>query len=267
VTTMGILHGARALTRAQRALPATRTMQLSDGPLEYIIAGEGSPAIVLVNEGMLPLNWWARVLAQLAQISTVYAYNRRGVGASAAPRKPQTATVVVDELRAALAAADLQPPHVLVGHGLGALHVNLYARRFPQELAGVVLLEPTHPDDDILERLLRFLPRPIMRALISAGRSESQRNAEDRFMTQTAREINQAGPFPDLPLTVISGARAPSAWAMSRERIARHAARQQQLVALSAIGKHTIAARSGHSPQVSNPEIVVRAIREIINGG
>ena len=166
-----MLRGLKALADAQSALPATRTAQLAGGPMEYVVAGDGEPTVVLIGGLGVPIDGWALVLPELARTATVIAFNRRGPGFPAQAR-PQTGSAVVDLLRELLAAAGAPPPYVLVGHAVGGLYANLFARRFPHELAGLVLLEPTHPADELHERRLRFLP-PARRAEVAAPTSSS----------------------------------------------------------------------------------------------
>ena len=256
-----VLHGLKALAGAQSALPATRTAAVTGGPLEYVRAGDGEPAVVLIGGCGLPIEGWALVLPRVIEISTVVVCNRRGVGASAEPQRPQTGTVVADMLRELLDAIGVPPPYVLVGQGTGGLYANLFARRFEREVAGVVLVEATHPDDDIDERRLRFLPRSYRPA---GSRKGARRYDELHFLDETAREIENAGPFPDLPLTVVSGSRTPHRWSMSPQQIRTHVARQKQLVTLSPRGAHVVAPASGHFPQVTDHETVTRAVSEMV---
>ena len=118
----------------------------------------------------------------------------------------------------------------------------------------MLLLAVTHPDDDDLERRfpLALAPR------------HARLHGEQPFAAQVALEIEQAGPFPDVPLTVVSSGRAPPWAAVARERIDSHNTRQQQLVALSTKGKHIVVPRLGLFPQASDAEVVVQAVREII---
>ena len=254
-----MLRSLKALADAQSMLPATRTAQLANGPMEYVVAGDGEPTVLLIGGLGVPIDGWALVLPELARSGTVVAFNRRGRGFPAQAR-PQTGSAVVDVLRELLAAAGATPPYVLVGHAVGGLYANLYARRFPHELAGLVLLEPTHPADQLHERRLRFLP-PARRA------RGARRPDEQRFLRETAAQIEQAGPFPDVPLIVVSGSKTPPRWAMSPERIRTHAARQLELARLSALGRHTVAPASGHFPQVTDPAVVVRAVRDVAGAG
>ncbi len=213
-------RGLRAIAAAQGTLPATRRADLDEGTVEYLLAGEGAPVVVLLNGLGVPLQGWALVVAELARDTTVFAHNRLGLGASSAPRRPQTGTAIVDVLRATLAAAAVEPPFVVVGHALGGLYANLYARLYPQEIAGVVLLEATHPDDDLLERHFRFLPRALTRALIATSVTEQGRNAEQRHLAQTTREIAAAGPFPPCrwPSSAAPRRRRSGRWRRSASR-------------------------------------------------
>jgi pimeloyl-ACP methyl ester carboxylesterase len=258
-------RGFRALAGAQRELPEARVATLAAGEVQYIAAGKGSPAVVLLSSFGVPFQTWALVWRELAASTTSFAYNRLGVGASAPPQQPQTGTAVVDMVREALSSAGLEPPYVLVAHGLGGLYAQLYARRFPQELVGLVLVESTHPDDDVLERRLRFLPRGWA-TILTAGavRRGVRRHSELRFHEHTRAEIRAAGPFPDIPLAVVTGERPSSRLTTSPTVAQRHDRRQRDLVVMSPQGLQFLAPKSGHFPQITDPEVVVMATRHIL---
>lgn len=226
--------------------------------VEYAVAGKGTPAIVLLNGAGGPLEGWFRVLAPLEAVSTVVAYNRLGIGRSSEPLEPQTGDVVVCGLRALLDELGLRPPHLLVGHSLGGLYVNLFARTYPEEVAAVVFLEAAAPADSALvdehgTGLQRFAQR-VGDAVF--GRDEF---GEAACVPETVKMIARAGAFPPVPVVVVSGGRpARSVPAAVRDARARH---QAALVALSPSGQHVIARRSGHFPQLSEPGLVSEAIR------
>jgi pimeloyl-ACP methyl ester carboxylesterase len=258
-------RGFRALADAQRTMPEPQVARLVEGDIQYITAGEGSPAVVLLSSFGVPIPTWALVWHDLAVTATVFAYNRHGVGASAAPRQAQTGIAVVDTLRKTLASAGIEPPYVLVGHGLGGLFAQLYTRRFPHEVAGMVLVESAHPDDDALERRLRFLP-PRLAAAMTAGalRGTARVHSEHRYHAQTAAAIRTAGPFPDIRLAVVTGERVPSKLTTAQPQAERHDRRQLDLVALSPQGTRLLAPHSGHFPQITDPDVVVRATRQVL---
>jgi len=194
----------------------------------------------------------------------VIAYNRPGVGNSSKPTQPQTGSHMVESLKAVLHAANLKSPYVLVGHSLGGLIVNLFARQYPSEVSSAILIEATAPKDiaallmheNALQRAIRSFLDKI---------APPNPNAETQHVEKTVIEIAGASAFPTIPLTVISGGKPAMAWATKAQALTARAAHQKELVALSSLGKHLIAARSGHFPQFSEPELVVSAIREMAN--
>jgi len=95
-------RGFRALGDAQRALPKPQTATLAEGDVQYVVAGEGRPAVALLSTFAFPHWAWALIWGELAATTTVFAYDRLGVGDSAAPQHPQTGNAVVDTLRKTL---------------------------------------------------------------------------------------------------------------------------------------------------------------------
>lgn len=248
-----------------KSLPPRQTAQIQGCTLEYITSGSGSPAIVLVNGAGGPLEGWYRVYAELAAISTVFAYNRPGIGGSDRPNSPQTGDVIVTILRELLMTIGIVPPYILVGHSLGGLYVNLFARRFPGEVAGVVLLDAAAPGDEILQHTYQTTLQRGLNAVIGLfdpifGRDK---NREVAFVSETVNQLNNAGPFPDVPLIVVSGGKPISPVFMSAKALQIRRENQMALSALSRYGEQMIAARSGHFPQFSEPERVVRAIQQV----
>nr|WP_246457933.1 alpha/beta fold hydrolase [Saccharopolyspora gloriosae] len=94
---------------------------------------------------MSGLYYW-NVHDLVAEFTTSVLHDRLGLGWSDAVELPRTGAQVTDDLRELLRAANVPGPYVLVGHSLGGLHARLYAKRFPAEIAGLVLLDPTHED-------------------------------------------------------------------------------------------------------------------------
>ena len=89
---------------------------------------------------------FALVQERVAEFATAILYDRAGTGWSDDAELPRSATEVTDELRAVLQATAGPAPYVLVGHSLGGAYVQRYAQRFPDEVAGLVLLDPAHED-------------------------------------------------------------------------------------------------------------------------
>lgn len=108
--------------------------------------GEGSPTVIL--DALFPgtVSNWVWVQPQIARATRVCAYDRAGLGWSDGGPAPRDAMQHAAELHALLQNADIDGPYVLVGHSLGALSVRMFADRYPQEVAGMVLVEGSDPD-------------------------------------------------------------------------------------------------------------------------
>lgn len=132
------------LTATPCAAQSVDTLQLRvDGrDVFMVVAGSGQPTIVLEAGGASTNRTWRDLLPPLARTHRVVAYDRAGLGQSAPSADPRSARAIAQELRAALAAAELAPPFVLVGHSAGGLYARVFAALYPDETAGVVLVDP-----------------------------------------------------------------------------------------------------------------------------
>ncbi len=109
----------------------------------------GSGAVTVVFEappGDGAWAWWA-VQPAVALKTRACVYDRAGLGFSDPATRAGTSANAVDDLHALLAAAGVKPPFVLVGNSLGGANVQLYAWRYPDEVKGLVLVEPLHEDE------------------------------------------------------------------------------------------------------------------------
>jgi pimeloyl-ACP methyl ester carboxylesterase len=109
-------------------------------------SGTGSPAVVFApGAGMVGLDF-LNIHDQVSRFTTSVLYDRGGTGWSDPVELPRTASAIADELRSLLCAAGVPPPYLLVGHSLGGFYVRRYAQRFPQDVAGLLFLDPAHED-------------------------------------------------------------------------------------------------------------------------
>jgi pimeloyl-ACP methyl ester carboxylesterase len=133
--------------RRSRAIPpAGRYYEVDGRQLLLHQSGSGSPAVVfLAGAGAVGLDYW-NVQQRAAGFATSAVYDRAGTGWSDRVELPRTSTEVTSELRELLRAADVPVPYLLAGHSLGGLYARHYATRFPDEVAGLVLLDPAHED-------------------------------------------------------------------------------------------------------------------------
>lgn len=134
-----------ALVPALSAPPSIETVQ--GRRVEALLSGpsSGAPVVVLENGSRKTLDYWMPVIEGLGPDTTVLARNRAGYGHSEAADGPRSGEAVVEELRALLAAKGLKPPYILVGHSLGGLYMQWFARRHPQEVQALVLVDAIYP--------------------------------------------------------------------------------------------------------------------------
>lgn len=235
-----------------------------NGIFEYSLSIKGTPAIILINGGSGPIEGWYKVFHELAKENTVLAYNRLGIGGSSKPVSPQHGIAIVNSLKQLLDDIGLSPPYLLVGHSLGGLYANLFTRMFPDQVSGIVLLEASHPRDLEINDTLPLPIRALNRFFTLFDRlTRSRQWSETNYVAQTATQIEEAGPFPDKPFTVVSGIKKPPF--MSAQAYEIRMNNQLDLVKLSKQGKHIRAASSGHFPQLTEPDLVIQAIRDCIH--
>jgi pimeloyl-ACP methyl ester carboxylesterase len=243
--------------------PKQRALVLGEA-IEFVSAGNGASTVVLVNGSGGPIEGWHKVFGPLAELAKVFAYNRPGIGGSEKPKLPQVGSHMVRSLRAALQAANCSPPYILVGHSLGGLIVNLFARLHPSEISAVVLIEATAPGDiSVLAEHENGIQRFFR--LITENLFPPSPLEESQQVHSTIAELKIAPLFPAVPLTVITGGKPAMAWATAPEALAAREANQKGLVSLSPFGKQIVAPLSGHFPQFTEPHLVVAAIKEAAN--
>lgn len=177
-----------------------------DGHRMYMeCTGSGSPTVVL--EGGLGQGsaYFARIAPMVASTTRVCAYDRPGRGRSEAVDTDRDAVALAHDLHALLGASGNPGPYVLAGHSAGGLYVRVFAATYPDEVAGVVLLDaqsphatpatPTGPSArNAISTVAGMLPGlarvGVVRLLLSAGQSDLPAEFE---APRHAREITAKG--------------------------------------------------------------------------
>jgi pimeloyl-ACP methyl ester carboxylesterase len=254
------------MTTSTAVLPPIAALQTRSGRLSYMRSGEGAPPIVLFGGAGMSLQSWEPLYPGIEQLSTVFGWNRFGLQGSDPARDRQTGTVVLGSLRELLGYCGIEPPYLLVAHSLGGLFANLFARLHPQEVAGVLLLEATHPhDQEVLKKHEGELVKSLGKMLtLPEAFFEPNVHMELACVEDTVREIACAGEFPPVPLRVVTGGLTPKSALMSPAAVAARRAHQQELARLSPLGEQVIAQKSGHFPQLTEPELVLQVLADLL---
>ncbi len=132
--------------------------------------GAGSPTVVF--EAGLDLNGslsWSAVHDEVARTTRACAYSRAGIMWSDAREGPQTATNVAEDLYVTLHMAGEKPPFVLAGHSLGGPYIMTFAKLFGRDVAGLVFVDASHPDQVQRFKSVTSHSSAAMGMLIKAG--------------------------------------------------------------------------------------------------
>lgn len=147
-------------SQAQPSWQQTREqlIELNGQRVQMAVSGPISAPAVLFENGLdMTLDGWRYVLPLLSQQALLIRYNRPGSGRSTDDGSARRSAPICEHLRAVLAAAGAEPPFVLVGHSLGGLYVQACARRMPELVAGLVLVDPAvRGQEALLRRHDRF---------------------------------------------------------------------------------------------------------------
>jgi pimeloyl-ACP methyl ester carboxylesterase len=124
-----------------------RLVDIGGHRLHVLALGSRAPVVVFdAALGGSSISW-TFVHPPVAEFARAVAYDRAGFGWSDAGPLPRTAGRAADELRVLLARAGEAPPFILVGHSFGGLVMRIFAARYRHDVAGLVLVDPAHPED------------------------------------------------------------------------------------------------------------------------
>jgi pimeloyl-ACP methyl ester carboxylesterase len=282
--------------------PVGKLIDLGGRRLHAIISGRGSPAVVVENgSGAFSIDW-TLVQPEVAKFTQICTYDRAGSAWSDPGPVMDGVEQTVDDLHLLLQKAGVRPPYVLVGASLGGMFVRAYQRRNPDQLAGMVLVDATHDEGfafggkplpfmtaedvqrlfesfrqnppppaelpTVVEDPIDRLPKELQASRLWADRKYQGIRDFSRGMVTVdswrqesialrRQRLSEAHPLGNLPLTVLG---------RTKDSDARRRKLQGELAALSSVGRLVWAENSGHEVHLYRPDVVVQAIREMIEG-
>ena len=130
----------------RRYKPIGRMISLGTHRLHVVTAGSGTPTVVFEAALGASSISWSLVQPKIAELTGTLAYDRAGMGFSELGPEPRTAQRIVDEMHAMLEASRVPKPYLLIGHSYGGMTCRLFAAQFPNDVAGMVLLDPADPN-------------------------------------------------------------------------------------------------------------------------
>jgi pimeloyl-ACP methyl ester carboxylesterase len=252
-------------------------------------ADAGGPTVVMdAGIGECSLGW-RLVQPEVAKFARVCTYDRAGLGWSDPAPTDRTSQQIVNDLHSLLANAGITPPYVMVGHSFGGLNVRLYASQFPEEVAGLVLVDACHEDYPIrgfCSPYIRLgsltapfgIPRLFAGVVVSGNpifAGDSKYSSSYRAIATSTKYLNTVQrewsavdeswgqarcskkSLGDRPLVVLLATSDYELFPLIKKL-------ETELANRSTKGKLIMVEQSGHHIQHDQPETVIDAVREVV---
>lgn len=230
--------------------PSSGRADIGGFELAYECRGEGEPTVILeAGLGAAGTEEFFGVIDQVADISRVCTYDRAGTWTS--DDRPGgehvTAGLMADELHRLLDVLRIRLSVVLVGHSYGGMPLRAFEGTYPNDVAGMVLIDvSSEPEVPVYERL-------------DAG---PWIDGTDRIdIHATVRELHAAGDLGDIPLIVVTAGIIEDEWLATVPKLAARA--QARLARLSSNAMQVVATHSGHFVHEDAPDVVLAAIAQL----
>jgi pimeloyl-ACP methyl ester carboxylesterase len=244
---------------ATKGLFSLQKIDAGGHTLNMLTGGEAASAVVFEAGFGAGLESWSTVQSTTAKFARTVSYDRAGIGQSEAGPKPRAAKQIAQELHLALQKAGILPPYVLVGHSFGGIYVRVFADMYPKEVAGMVLIDPSQEAFDDWAKTHQEAQRPARdEEIAKAPAGVRDENAELSVSYAQARAAKVPAGIPVILLTAMKDDTMPATvrrvWSQMHE----------DWITKVPGGKHIVVENSGHFIQAEQPQVVIDAIREVV---
>jgi pimeloyl-ACP methyl ester carboxylesterase len=202
---------------------------------------------------------WCQVQPEVSQFTTTVSYDRAGIGMSDPGPEPRDARQIARELHTALCNARLAPPYLLVGHSFGGPLIRVFAGMYPDDIAGLVLVDPTQEE---------FINRDSSPAVNRGSIPDNDWNQIQSSLTE-AHESRVPDKVPVVLITGI-GPRTFPGYITAKQILEYRAMRQLWLkfhaewLAKIPNAQHIVTDISGHNIPGTEPDLIIHAIRQMV---
>ena len=251
--------------------------------LQMHLEGKGVPTVIIDAGLGDQLDKLKPLQERLARVTRVITYDRAGYGQSEPGPMPRHCGREAEELKALLEKASVPGPYVLVGHSLGALNTQVFASKYPDEVAGMVLLDPP-PLSFLLGQAytnLRAMAEQMTAewqniADSSATSADAGERAKSSFFQmiasehremfgETARMVDAIPTFGDMPLIVVAAGKPNPAFGEGAGEYQKYWIEQSRALAgKSTKSKFILIEESSHYLYLDAPELVAETILSVV---
>jgi len=226
--------------------------------LQLLIGGQGSPAVIFEGGFGAGIASWSRVQKDVAAFAQTVSYDRAGIGQSDLGPKPRSAKQIATELHVALQKAGVKPPYVMVGHSFGGIYVRVFADMYPNEVVGMVLIDPSQ--ESFNDWLRKNQPDRLKAAENDIAKAGEGVQAEFAMVDTSYSQARAAKVPGGIPVTLLTATEDETMPAEGRKLwIEKH----KEWLATVPGGKHIIVEKASHFIQGQQPTLVIDAIRQV----
>jgi pimeloyl-ACP methyl ester carboxylesterase len=263
--------------------PVDRFVDLKTHTLHAVVAGRGLPAVVIDGGIGAGAAEYRDLQARIATVSTVVTYDRAGYDESEAGPLPRHSGVEAEELHELLKRLQIPAPYVLVGHSLGGLNAQVFAARYRDEVAALVLLDPpalAWLRGGEFSNLRELATQMTVQWQTAADRADATADEQERsratffrmlasehreMFDQSARLASAIETFGETPVVVIaSGVPNPQFGPDAAEYQQFWIEESRALSHKSSQGEFYLAADSSHHLHAEALELVEQCIRSLL---
>lgn len=230
--------------------------------------GSGTYTVIFESGFGSDLTVWRNVAPAIAKSAQVVAYSRAGHGKSAAKPGERTVQANTADLEQMIAAAQLRPPFILVGHSYGGFLIRDFAAKNPAKVAGMVFVEAS---DERLETELRKIDpaKTAQDTKLLEGYIPPKYKAELKHVQAIldSGKLTTAGPLPDVPVAVLTSTmkhEQPEFLMHSPAGMKTWRSLHESFFRQFSNGVHTVASNAGHNIHLEQPQLVIAAIEQVM---
>jgi pimeloyl-ACP methyl ester carboxylesterase len=226
--------------------------------LQLLVGGQGSPAVIFEGGFGAGIASWSSVQKDVAAFTQTVSYDRAGLGQSDPGPKPRPAKQIATELHTALQNAGVKPPYVMVGHSFGGIYVRVFADMYPNEVVGMVLIDPSQ--ESFNDWLGKNQPERLKAAASDITKAGAGVQAEFAALDTSYSQARLAKVPTGIPVTLLTATEDESMPAEGRRVwIEKH----KEWLATVPGSKHIIVEKATHFIQAQQPGVVIEAIKQI----
>ncbi|WP_018478898.1 alpha/beta fold hydrolase [Pontibacter roseus] len=246
----------------------TKMINVGDHSLEMIQAGTGEYTVIFESGFGTSYKVWGNVASEVMQTNQVMLYSRAGTGNSEANPNLHTLEQAVKDLESLIEKSSLKAPFILVGHSYGAFIIRAYASKHPDRVKGLVFVDPAH---EVMMQELKMVDSAkavkdieMQNSLVPA-KFKQENDAINKIFEKA--QLPDFGKLPQVPAVVLTSVQKrtnPELFLHEQKGVEVWRNLHNEFFSQFTSGAHVVTANSGHNIHREEPELVINAIKQVV---